>query len=126
VFLDQNDHGAATGLAAAIADPLNTLGRFSDGSDGRLPAAVSPAMTGAFRTPTLRCAAGRPAFMHTGQLATLADVVAFFDAGGSVTGYLGINEIRPLGLSQVERGDLVAFLESLTGPGAADRYRQVP
>ena len=74
-FLDANDPGAAAGIADAIADPLNTLGPFSDGSDGRLPAAVTPAMTGAFRTPILRCVATRPTFMHTGQLRTLADVV---------------------------------------------------
>ena len=126
VFLDQNDHGAATGVAAAIADPLNTLGPFSDGSDGRLPEAVAPAMTGAFRTPNLRCVAGRPAFMHTGQIGSLTTIIDFFDRGGATTGYPGTNEIRPLGLSQTERAALVAFLQSLRGSGAADRYRHAP
>ncbi len=126
VFVDSNDHGAATGIAAAIADPLNTLGAFSDGNDGRLPATVTPAMEGAFRTPILRCVSKRPSFMHTGQLGTLAKVVAFFNDGGSPYGYLGTSEIQPLGLTDLEQSDLVAFLESLDGPGADPSYLQAP
>src|SRR5262249_49662262 len=72
-FLDANDPGAAAGLAAAIADPLRSTGMYSDapGGDGRLPSAVPPNMTGAFRTPGLRCVSKRPAFMHTGQMQSL-------------------------------------------------------
>jgi cytochrome c peroxidase len=125
-FLDANDQGATMGLAAAIADPLNTLGAFSDGSDGRLPAAVTPAMTGAFRTPTLRCVSLRPTFMHTGQLGTLAAVVAFFNDGGGSSGYPGNNEVRPIGLTARQQSDLVAFLEALAGPGAYPRYQHAP
>src|SRR6187431_318602 len=77
IVLDQDDHGAAKGLSAAIADPLNVRGPFSDGDDGRLPTAVEGSMSGAFRTPTLRCVKQRPTFMHTGQLGTLDQVVAF-------------------------------------------------
>jgi cytochrome c peroxidase len=127
VFVDSNDRGAATGIATALADPLNTMGTFSDGYDGRLPAAVTPAMQGAFRTPTLRCASMRPTFMHTGQLGSLTDVVTFFSAGGDETGYPGTSEIHPLGLTALQQSDLVAFLESLLGPGANPAYyQQVP
>jgi cytochrome c peroxidase len=125
-FIDNFDQGALTGIAAAIADPLNTHGAFSDGDDGRLPAAVTPDMTGAFRTPTLRCVSQRPTFMHTGQLSTLADVVAFFNNGGGARGYPGASEIQALGLTAEEQSDLVAFMESLAGPGAAAQYRQAP
>lgn len=123
-FSDADDRGAATGIAAAIADPLNTRGAFSDGDDGRLPVAVDATMEGAFRTPMLRCVAMRPTFMHTGQIGTLADVVAFFDKGGSATGYPGVNELHALHLTDEERGDLVAFLQALTGPGADAKYYQ--
>jgi cytochrome c peroxidase len=81
-------------------------------------------MTGAFRTPGLRCVSQRPAFMHTGQLRTLSDVVAFFNGGGDLSGYAGASEIRSLALSESERTDLVAFLESLNGPGADSIYRR--
>lgn len=125
-FVDSDDHGAATGLATAIADPLDTLGAFSDGTDGRLPSAVTPKMDGAFRTPTLRCVSQRPTFMHTGQLGTLAKVVAFFNDGGSPYGYVGTSEIHPLGLSDLDQSDLVEFLQSLDGPGADPKYLQAP
>jgi cytochrome c peroxidase len=125
-FLDSNDQGAATGIAAALADPLNTLGPFSDGNDGRLPATTTAAMVGAFRTPILRCVSQRPTFMHTGQLGTLAAVVDFFNNGGGAIGYPGTDEIHALGLSGLDESDLVAFLESLSGPGADPKYQQSP
>lgn len=119
VFIDQDDSGASLGLAAALADPLNSLGKFSDGDDGRLPASVPTEMLGAFRTPTLRCVASRPSFMHTGQLKTLTDVVAFFTRGGDHFGFLGVNELAELPLSLEQEQDLVAFLGTLEGPGPA-------
>jgi hypothetical protein len=59
----------------------------------------------------------RPSFMHTAQLRSLEDTVAFFDAGGHLGGYPGRNELRPLGLRETERTDLVAFLRALDGAG---------
>ena len=49
--------------------------------------------------------------MHNGSLATLADVVDFYDAGGGEGQTAGL---QPLGLNDGERADLVAFLESLS------------
>ena len=117
VFIDANDPGAASGLAAAIADPLNVRGKFSDGDDGRLPSSIPASMNGAFRTPVLRCEARRPSFMHTGQMKTLAEVVAFFARGGDPFGYPGKSEIAHLALSAQDQQDLVAFLGTLEGPG---------
>jgi cytochrome c peroxidase len=118
-FTDSDDHGEATGLPQLLASDLNSAGSFSDGTDGRIPAAVTPAMDGAFRTPMMRCVGMRPTFMHTGQLGSLAAVVAFFDQGGDPAGrYPGTNELAPLGLSALEQSDLVAFMQALTGPGA--------
>lgn len=125
-FEDGDDQGAATGIAFTITNPINAASTFSDGDDGRIPASVTPAMTGAFRTPTLRCVATRPTFMHTGQIQTLAQVVTFFDMGGRLSGYPGTNELHPLNLSDLQASDLVAFLESLTGPGAPAALQQAP
>lgn len=120
VFHDVGDEGALKGLTLAKGDPLNAQGRFSDGDDGRLPAALSARLEGAFRTPRLRCASRRPSFMHTGQLRTLEQVVSFFNRGGDRFGYLGKSEVVPLGLTAEERSDLVAFMASLDGPGPAE------
>ena len=117
-FTDVGDRGAAEGLPLALSDPLASAGAFSDGDRGTLPAAVSAAHEGAFRTPTLRCVAHSPSFMHTGQLRTLEQVIAFFEQGGHpAPGYPGVSEIAALGLGERDRADLAGFLRALTGPG---------
>jgi len=124
---DEDDRGAATGVAAALADPTSTSGALSDGDRHALPAAVTTQMEGAFRTPTLRCVADHPSFMHTGQLTALDQVMAFFDRGGDRPGgYPGTNELAPLGLSDREQADLVAFMGALAGPGPAAELRTPP
>jgi cytochrome c peroxidase len=117
VFIDANDAGASVGLAQLRANPLNASGPYSDGDDGRIPDDIPPSALGAFRTPRLRCVAGRPSFMHTAQFGTLEQTVAFFDRGGDSFGFPGKSELSPLGLTSRERADLVAFLATLTGPG---------
>ena len=71
---------------------------------------------GAFRTPTLRNVAKTAPYMHTGQLATLADVVAFYRTlpGHAQVGHreLVLTLLDP----EVSADDLVAFLQTLTGP----------
>jgi cytochrome c peroxidase len=126
VFLDDGDVGAAAGLAAMSSDPLSVHGKFSDGDDKRGAVPLGASLQGAFRTPTLRCVAGRPSFMHTGQLLSLGDVVAFFDRGGDAAGYPGTNELKPLGLSVDERSDLTAFLGALSGPGPSAQLMHAP
>lgn len=119
VFIDHDDHGASVGLAGALGDPLNSRGQFSDGDDGRLPESLDASAEGAFRTPSLRCAARRPSFMHTGHLDSLEEVVSFFARGGDRFGFPGTSELKPLDLSQQDELDLVAFLKTLEGPGPA-------
>jgi cytochrome c peroxidase len=123
-FVDADDHGAADGIAKAIADPLSSKGMFSDGDDHRLPASVAPSLEGSFRTPTLRCVSRRPSFMHTGQLRTLEAVVDFFDQGGDAMAFYGNKEVASLGLSAQQKSDLVAFLKALDGPGPSGALLQ--
>ena len=70
----------------------------------------------AFRTPSLRNVEARAPFMHDGRLATLEDVVDFYDRGGDVAPV--DQSIAPLGLAKPEKEELVAFLKSLSTPGA--------
>ncbi len=125
-FIDSNDQGEATGLPQLLASNLSSTGPFSDGTDGRIPPAVTPAMNGAFLTPMLRCVSMRPTFMHTGQLGTLADVVAFFASGGDSVGFPGNNELHALSLSAMDQADLVAFMMALEGPGAPASLQSAP
>ena len=69
--------------------------------------------TGNFKTPTLREVARTSPYMHDGRLATLDDVVNFYDEGGRPNPNLD-PEIRPLHLTPEEHGALVSFLGSLS------------
>ncbi len=67
-----------------------------------------------YKTPSLRNVALTPPYMHDGSLATLREVVDFYNAGGIPNETLD-PLIRPLGLSDRQVEDLVAFLASLSG-----------
>ena len=69
---------------------------------------------GAFKTPTLREVARTARYMHDGSLATLDDVVEFYDRGGRQNPDLD-PEIHPLRLTIDERRALVSFLRALSG-----------
>ena len=67
---------------------------------------------GRFVTPSLWDIGQTAPYMHSGVFDTLAEVVGFYDAGGGRGNAAGL---APLGLSNAEKADLIAFLESLTG-----------
>lgn len=69
---------------------------------------------GKFVTPSLWDIGQTAPYMHSGVFATLAEVVDFYDAGGGVGPNKGAL-LKPLGLTEAEKADLVAFLQSLTG-----------
>jgi len=69
---------------------------------------------GKFMTPTLRELKHTAPYMHNGMLATLSDVVAFYNQGGGKDMNKD-SRLKPLNLSAQEQKDLVAFLESLSG-----------
>jgi cytochrome c peroxidase len=81
---------------------------------GRYRVTGKDADRGAFKTPTLRDVARTRPYMHDGSLATLQDVVEFYDRGGRPSPALDA-EIHRLGLSPPEKAELVAFLRSLSG-----------
>jgi cytochrome c peroxidase len=81
---------------------------------GRFAVTGKPEDRHAFKTPTLREAATRPPYMHDGSIATLAEVIGFYDKGGEGKPYLD-PEIRPLHLTDPEKRALEAFLRSLSG-----------
>jgi cytochrome c peroxidase len=68
----------------------------------------------AFKTPTLRSVALRAPYMHDGSAATLGDVLKVYEKGG-IARPSRDPMLFPLGLTDQERADLVAFMESLTG-----------
>jgi cytochrome c peroxidase len=67
----------------------------------------------AFKTPTLRDVAHRAPYMHDGSVANLRDVLKLYNEGG-IDRPSRSELIGPLGLSEREQFDLIAFLGTLT------------
>ena len=74
---------------------------------------------GLFQTPILRDVAETAPYMHDGSLATLEDVVDFYN-NGAIAAPGRDPLLAPLGLSESDKRALVAFLQSLTGDSAWD------
>jgi len=74
----------------------------------------------AFKTPTLRSVALRPPYMHNGSEATLDEVMKLYEKGG-IDRPSRSPLMQPIELTEQERHDLVAFLESLTDGDKAAR-----
>lgn len=92
-------------------------GAFAD--EGRFSVTKDPRDMGAFKTPGLRDVEKRAPYMHDGSLATLREVVEFYNRGTNVPQRNG--RLVPLGLSQSDVDAVVSFLESLSGEGYQDR-----
>lgn len=96
-------------------DYIASVGGQREPDLGRYEATGRPEDRWRFRTPSLRNVALSRPYMHDGGMATLDDVVAFYADGGFPHPDQDAR-IRRLDLSQGDRADLVAFLQSLTSP----------
>ncbi|MBT4519878.1 MAG: c-type cytochrome [Halieaceae bacterium] len=68
---------------------------------------------GKFITPTLRELNYTAPYMHNGSVATLKDVIDYYDKGGNADDPMP-SELKPLDLSRKEKKYLLAFLQSLS------------
>jgi cytochrome c peroxidase len=66
---------------------------------------------GSFKTPALRNVELTAPYFHNGGYLTLRQVVDFYNRGGD---FVQQSAIAPLGLTETEKDDLVAFLKGLT------------
>ncbi|HLL52151.1 MAG TPA: cytochrome c peroxidase [Myxococcaceae bacterium] len=120
--------GVAEGGPAMLAWEFNSQGAYSDRRGGEEAARLdrlrndllskAEELEGAYKTPTLRNIALTAPYMHTGELATLEDVVDLYDQGGEPHGeYAGhvSQTIRKLDLTDQEKRALVELLRSMTG-----------
>jgi cytochrome c peroxidase len=94
-------------LGVGMDKPEPDLGRFVVTKDEK--------DTGAFKTPTVRNVALTAPYMHDGSVATLEEVVAWYDKGGHPNPQLS-DKIKPLNLSDEEETDLVEFMKACSSP----------
>jgi cytochrome c peroxidase len=112
------DTGRFGAVSSLVPSTFNSDGDYSDGSLGILAGlAQDESQRGQFRTKHLRQIAETGPFMHTGQFATLREVIEFYDDGGGEAGFEGTKDrlMVPLNLTSAEMDDLEAFLATLTG-----------
>jgi cytochrome c peroxidase len=91
----------------AIQTDMSGLGRFL--------VTKQPHDIGAFRTMGLRDLLVTEPYFHDGSQQTLWDVIDHYNKGGVQNPYLD-GGLLPLGLSESDEDDLVAFLATLTSP----------
>ena len=103
-FTDEQFHNLGVGWDQKHTD----IGRYAVTND--------PKDRGAFKTPTLREIAKTAPYMHDGSLASLRQVIDFYDQGGLPNPQLD-PVINPLNLTEQEKEDVVEFLRSLNGEG---------
>lgn len=101
-------------------DDFKNIGLFN-GKDlndsGRALISGKKSDVGKFKTPGLRNIAVTAPYMHNGMFRSLEEVVDYYnDTKKYVTNSINIDTSleKPLGLSDIEKKDLVAFLKTLT------------
>jgi cytochrome c peroxidase len=112
LFSDSRFHNTGVGYQRRFS----YLGYSGNGVEGNL--VTRNKARGEYLTPSLRNIARTAPYMHDGSLATLHDVVRFYNRGGRPNPFLD-SRIRPLHLTPVEQENLVAFLNTLTGEDPA-------
>jgi cytochrome c peroxidase len=113
------DSGRTVGVRQAVSSEFNCTSRYSDAKpedcdELRFAVTEGEELVRAYKTPSLRGVAERAPYMHAGQLATLADVVAHYNRAPAAP--FGHSELKPLKLSDAERRQIEAFLRTLSSP----------
>jgi len=108
LYTDQDFHDTGVGFLAAQVHTEDVDDR------GRQQVTSELADVHKFKTPTLRNVALTAPYMHNGSLRSLEEVVRYYNNGGSADPSKD-PKVHPLGLTENEIRDLVAFLESLNG-----------
>jgi cytochrome c peroxidase len=86
---------------------------------------TEPAMQYAFKTPTLRSVALRPPYMHDASSVNLYEAVKHYEKGG-IERLSRAKEMFPITLTEHERLDLIAFMQTLTGMPEGDTPPKLP
>jgi len=129
IFFSEKGNCTACHVGANLADEkYHNIGIGMDKENpdlGRVAVTKDEKDTGAFKTPTVRNAALTAPYMHDGSVATLEEVVEWYDKGGHPNPHLS-EKIRPLRLTPQEKADLVEFMKACTGPTPTVETSRLP
>ncbi|MDB4975579.1 MAG: Methylamine utilization protein mauG [Myxococcaceae bacterium] len=121
---DFSDHVAWQGQAFVTAPFHNTglydidmLGGYPAPNTGVHEVTMKGKDMGMFKAPTLRNIALTAPYMHDGSIATLSGVLDHYAAGGRAKSFRTDPLLVGFTLTEQERADVIAFLESLTDQG---------
>ena len=101
-FSDQEFHNTGVGFGQ------------EDRDEGRMEFTEKPEDRFKFKTPGLRGVEQTAPYMHDGSIATLREVVEFYNRGGSPNDPDLSDEIEPLNLSEEDIDNMVEFLKALS------------
>lgn len=104
---------------------LDGYGAYPESDQGLIEETGDYADMGRFRAPSLRNVAVTAPYMHDGHLATLDDVIDHYAKGGEGGPYQSLF-VKGFVLSDDERRQLLAFLESLTDESLLTDPRWAP
>jgi len=129
IFFTEKGNCTACHVGANLADEkFHNIGVGMEAEKpdlGRVAISKDPKDTGAFKTPTVRNVALTAPYMHDGSIATLEEVVEWYDKGGHANPQLS-DKIRPLKLSAQDKSDLVAFMQACTSPTPPVQTERLP
>jgi cytochrome c peroxidase len=129
IFFSEKGNCTACHVGANLADEkYHNIGIGMDKENpdlGRVAVTKNEKDMGAFKTPTVRNAALTAPYMHDGSVATLEEVVEWYDKGGHANPHLS-DKIKPLKLTPQEKADLVEFMKSCTGPTPTVETSRLP
>ena len=119
-----SDHVVWQGLDPMSVTPLyHQTGLYDIDGQGGYPApntgvyatTLDPADMGQFKAPTLRNIALTAPYMHDGSIATLEEVLDHYAKGGRAHNATRTDPLlRPFTITDQEKADIIAFLQSLT------------
>ena len=115
VISHESVHPFGGRLALFTDNRFHNIGVGEEPNPGRAAITRLSEDWGAYKTPSLRNVEVTAPYMHDGSLATLKEVVEFYNGGGEPNPNLDPN-IRPLGLTDADIDALVEFLQALTSP----------
>ncbi len=129
IFFTEKGNCSACHVGANLADEkYHNIGVGMDKDEpdvGRFAVTKDEKDYGAFKTPTVRNVALTAPYMHDGSVATLEEVVEWYDKGGHPSKHLS-EKIRPLKLTEQEQADLVEFMKACTGPTPTVETSRLP